>query len=95
MELVSALTVDEELVASYITIFERGYAVHELTFAPLFIVLIAFPLRHRQRWAWWAAWFPTIANLGYTVTFVALDNTTLARGLREAGDPVYGRPLAR
>jgi hypothetical protein len=36
-----------------------------------------------------------IANLGYTVTFGALDNTIRARGLREARDPVYGRPLAR
>ena len=36
-----------------------------------------------------------IANLGYTVTFGSLDHTILARGLPEAGDPVYGGPLAR
>jgi hypothetical protein len=87
MELVSALTVDEELeqaqgllaaadgpgltgatfmqvktadpgIASYITTVERGYAVHELTFALPFIGLIAFPFLRRQRWAWWAAWPP-------------------------------------
>jgi hypothetical protein len=69
--------------------------VHELTFALPFMGLIAFPFLRRQRWAWWAAWPPMIANLGYTVTFGALDNTIRARGLREARDPVYGRPLAR
>jgi hypothetical protein len=68
-------------IASYLTTVERGYAVHELTFALLFIVLIAFPFRHRQRWAWWAAWLPMIANLGYTLTFGAHDHTILARSL--------------
>ena len=78
MELVSVLTVDEELeqaqgllaaadvpgltgatfmqvktadpgIASYIITVERGFAVHELTFVLLVIVLIAFPFLHRQR----------------------------------------------
>ena len=68
-------------IASYITVGERGYALHELTFALLFIALIAIPFRRRQRWAWWAAWLPMIANLGYTVTFGAHDHTILARSL--------------
>ena len=67
--------------ASYITVLERGYALHELTFALLFIVLLAIPFRRRQRWAWWAAWLPMIANLGYTLTFGAHDHTILARSL--------------
>lgn len=68
-------------IASYISILERGYALHELTFAVLFIVLLAIPFRRRNRWAWWAAWLPMIANLGYTLTFGAHDHTILARSL--------------
>ena len=68
-------------ITSYITVAERGYALHELTFALLFIVLIAIPFRRRQRWAWWAAWLPMIANLGYTFTFGAHDHTILTRSL--------------
>ena len=68
-------------IASYLTVAERGYALHELTFALLFIVLIAIPFRRRQRWAWWAAWLPMIANLGYTLTFGIHDHTILARSL--------------
>lgn len=68
-------------IASYITVAERGYALHELTFALLFIVLIAIPFRRRQRWAWWAAWLPMIANLGYTFTFGIHDHTILTRSL--------------
>jgi hypothetical protein len=68
-------------VASYITVAERGYAIHELTFALLFIALIAIPFRRRQRWAWWAAWLPLIASLGYTFTFGVHDHAILARSL--------------
>lgn len=60
---------------------ERGYALHELTFALLFIALITIPFRRRQCWAWWAAWLPMIANLGYTFTFGVHDHTILARSL--------------
>lgn len=68
-------------IASYISILERGYALHELTFAVLFIVLLAIPFRQRQRWAWWAAWLPMIANLGYTFTFGVHDHAILARSV--------------
>jgi hypothetical protein len=67
--------------ASYVSLLERGYALHELTFAALFIVLLAIPFRQRRRWAWWAAWLPMIANLGYTFTFGAHDQAILARSL--------------
>ena len=63
-------------IASYISVMERGYALHELTFALLFIVFLAVPFRRRQRWAWWVAWLPIIANLGYTFTFGAHDHAT-------------------
>ena len=44
-------------------------------------VLIGIPFRRRQRWAWWAAWLPMIANLGYTFTFGVHDQTILIRSL--------------
>jgi hypothetical protein len=68
-------------IASYISALERGYALHELTFALLFLLIIAIPFRARQRWAWWAAWLPMIANLGYTVTFGTHDHIILVRSL--------------
>ncbi|HEU5418551.1 MAG TPA: hypothetical protein VFV41_12755 [Streptosporangiaceae bacterium] len=67
--------------ASYISLLERGYALHELTFALLFIVVLAIPFRRRQRWSWWAAWLPMIANLGYSLTFGLHDPAILARSL--------------
>jgi hypothetical protein len=68
-------------IASYITLLERGYALHELTFALLFLVLIAIPFRRRRQWAWWTAWLLMIANLGYTLTFGAHDHAILTRSL--------------
>jgi hypothetical protein len=37
--------------AHYITLVERGYALHELVFAILFLTIAAIPLRAGQRWA--------------------------------------------
>ncbi len=68
-------------VADYITLLERGYALHELTFAGLFLVIVAVPFRRRQRWAWWSLWLLLIANLGYTVTFGAHDPMIFTRSL--------------
>jgi hypothetical protein len=68
-------------LASYISLLERGYAFHELTFALLFIVLLAIPFRQRRPWAWWAAWLPMIANLGYLFTFGVHDPAVLTRSL--------------
>ncbi len=67
--------------AHYITLVERGYALHELVFATLFLAIVAIPLRAGQRWAWWACWAVLIAYLGYTFTFGIHDNAILARSL--------------
>jgi hypothetical protein len=67
--------------ASYITLLERGYALHELTFAILFLAILAIPFRARQRWAWWTCWALLIAYLGYAITFGAHDSTVLSRAL--------------
>jgi hypothetical protein len=67
--------------AQYITLTERGYALHELVFAILFLIIVAIPLRAGQRWAWWACWTVLIAYLGYTLTFGIHDSTILARSL--------------
>lgn len=68
-------------LARYITLLERGYALHELTFALLFVIIILVPFRRGQRWAWWAAWIVMIADLGYSFTFGAHDHAILARSL--------------
>jgi hypothetical protein len=67
--------------ARYVTLVERGYALHELTFAVLFLLIVVIPLRAGQRWAWWACWAVLIAYLGYTFTFGVHDSTILARSL--------------
>ena len=77
----AALRSTDPGAATYITVLERGYAIHELTFATLFLVLIAIPFRRRARWAWWAAWTPTLANIGYTLTFGAHDPGILIRAI--------------
>lgn len=67
--------------AAYISLLERGYALHELVYAILFLAILAIPFRRRQRWAWFACWTPTIANLGYALTFGAHDTTIGYRSL--------------
>jgi hypothetical protein len=67
--------------ARYVTLLERGYALHELVFAILFLAIVAIPLRAGQRWAWWACWTVLIAYLGYTLTFGVHDPAILARSL--------------
>lgn len=71
-------------LASYITLLERGYALHELTFALLFTMIVAVPFRRGQRWAWLAAWLVLIADLGYILTFGVHDHAILARSLAVA-----------
>lgn len=65
----------------YITLLEIAYAVHEMVFALLFLVLIAIPFRRRARWAWWACWIPMLANITYSLTFGRYDTTTLVYSL--------------
>ena len=67
--------------ASYVTLLERGYALHELTFAILFLAILAIPFRARQRWAWLACWALLVAYLGYALTFGAHDSAVLPRSL--------------
>jgi hypothetical protein len=68
-------------VARYVTNLEVGYALHELTFAVLFLVLVLVPLRRGNVWAWLACWAVMIANVGYTATFGFHDSTILGRSL--------------
>ena len=68
-------------LARYITLLEVAYAVHELVFGLLFLVVVAIPFRRRLRWAWWACWAPLLANLAYSLTFGRHDPTLLARSL--------------
>lgn len=67
--------------ARYIRQLEYGYALHELTFALLFLVLVAFPVRTGQRWAWLACRLILIATVGYTLTFAHYSGKTLAYSL--------------
>ena len=67
-------------VAAYITLLETGYAIHELVFGILFVVIVAIPLR-RHWWAWWVAWVVLVADLGYTQTFSQHDPTVFSRAL--------------
>lgn len=68
-------------VARYITLLEVAYAVHELVFGILFLVIVAIPFRQRRCWAWWACWAVMLANLTYSLTFGRHDPTILARSL--------------
>lgn len=65
----------------YVTLLEVAYAVHELVFGILFILIVAIPFRRRQRWAWWACWVPMLANITYSLTFGRHDQTILYRSL--------------
>ncbi len=65
----------------YITLLEVAYAVHELVFGILFLVILAIPFRRRMRWAWWACWAPILANITYSLTFGRHDSALLLRSL--------------
>jgi hypothetical protein len=65
----------------YIRQLELGYALHELTFALFFLVIVAIPFRAGQRWAWWACWISLIATVGYTITFARYSPNTLVYSL--------------
>ncbi len=67
--------------APYITLLERGYALHELVFAILFLIVLAIPFRQGRRWAWFACWAPTIGNVGYALTFGTHDTAIGYRSL--------------
>ena len=68
-------------ITHFITSLEIAYAVHELVFGVLFLLIVAIPFRRRARWAWWACWVPVLANLTYTFTIGHYGSTTLAYSL--------------
>jgi hypothetical protein len=41
-------------ITQYVTLLEVTYAVHELVFGLLFLIIVAIPFRRRAYWAWWA-----------------------------------------
>lgn len=77
----SAAQATQHGITQYITQLEIAYAVHELVFGILFIVIVAIPLRKRATWAWWACWAVMLANITYSLTFGAHDPTILTRSL--------------
>ena len=68
-------------ITQYVTLLEYAYAVHELVFGILFLVIVAIPLRQGMRWAWWSCWAIMVANLTYSLTFGRHDSTILTRSL--------------
>lgn len=92
-------------LTQYITLLEVAYAVHELVFGLLFLIIVAIPFRQGHRWAWRACWVPMLANLTYSLTFGRHDPTLLTRSLiADIGLPLllliqipafFGRPAAR
>lgn len=69
------------MITQFITLLEVTYAVHELVFGLLFLLIVAIPFRQRARWAWWACWVPVLANLTYTFTIAHYSTTTLGYSL--------------
>lgn len=68
-------------ITQYTTLLEVVYAVHELVFGLLFLILVALPFRQRVRWAWWACWVPMLSNLTYTFAIAHYSTTTLTYSL--------------
>ena len=68
-------------ITQYVTLLEVTYAVHELVFGLLFLVIVAIPFQRRTRWSWWACWIPMVANLTYTFTIAHYSTTTLIYSL--------------
>ncbi len=64
-------------VTRYVSLLETGYALHELVFGLLFLIIVAIPFRRGERWAWFACWVVLVADLGYTFTFGRYDSAIL------------------
>ncbi len=62
---------------SYVTTLEEGYAIHELAFGLLFLLVAAVPLRRGERWAWVASWTLGLAVAGYAALLGSHDATIL------------------
>jgi hypothetical protein len=76
----SAMRSSQE-ITHYVTLLEITYAVHEMVFGLLFLIIVAIPFRRRNRWAWWACWVPMLANLTYTFAIAHYSTTTLTYSL--------------
>ena len=68
-------------ITQYVTLLEITYAVHELVFGLLFLIILTIPFRRRARWAWWACWVPMLANVAYTFAIAHYSSTTLVYSL--------------
>lgn len=68
-------------ITHFVTSLEVAYAVHELVFGLLFLLIVAIPFRRRARWSWWACWIPMLTNLTYTFTIAHYSSTTLVYSL--------------
>lgn len=68
-------------LTQYVTALEVAYAVHELVFGLLFLIIVAIPFRRRARWAWWTCWIPMLANLTYTFAIAHYSTSTLVYSL--------------
>jgi hypothetical protein len=68
-------------ITRYVTLLEVTYAVHEMVFGLLFLLILVIPFRRRARWAWWACWVPMLANLAYTFAIAHYSTTTLMYSL--------------
>jgi hypothetical protein len=64
-------------IIHYITSLEIAYAVHELVFGLLFLIIVAIPVR----WSWWPCCVPMLANLTYTLTMSHYSTTILGYSL--------------
>jgi len=68
-------------MASYVSLLETGYAIHEFVFGLFFLAIVAIPFRAGARWAWWACWLALLADVGYTLTFGRYDSALLRQSL--------------
>jgi hypothetical protein len=64
-------------LTKYVSVLEIGYALHELVFGLLFLIIVVIPFRRGERWAWFACWVVLIADLGYSLTLGRYDSAIL------------------
>jgi hypothetical protein len=92
-------------ISRYVSLLETGYALHELVFGLLFLLIVAIPFRRGETWAWLGCWLVLIADLGYTFTFGRHDQAILRNSLiADVALPIlllvqaprfFGRPARR
>ncbi|MGI8609095.1 MAG: hypothetical protein ACR2MY_07705 [Candidatus Dormibacteria bacterium] len=65
----------------FVSVLEVGYALHELVFGILALLIVVIPFRHGERWAWFACWALLVADAGYTLTFANHDAALFRQSL--------------